>query len=128
MRVMVMPTVVGAFGTVSKSLEKEWTNRKSERIKINMTTTLLRSARVLRRIQAIRGDLLSLKFQWKTTSQDLQKKTCMEYNGYRRRKWTRRHELKSLTRLIAFHLALIPLGKVWIQLFSLQLWVNSRTD
>ena len=32
------------------------------------------------------------------------------------------------TRLIAFHIALIPLGKVWIQLFSLQLWVNSRTD
>ena len=30
--------------------------------------------------------------------------------------------------LIAFHIALIPLGKVWIQLFSLQLWVNSRTD
>ena len=26
--------------------------------------------------------------------------------------------------LIAFHIALIPLGKVWIQLFSLQLWVN----
>ena len=24
----------------------------------------------------------------------------------------------------AFHIALIPLGKVWIQLFSLQLWVN----
>ena len=49
-------------------------------------------------------------------------------NGYRRRKWTRRHEFKSWTRLIAFHIALIPLGKVWIQLFSLQLWVNSRTD
>ena len=28
----------------------------------------------------------------------------------------------------AFHIALIPLGKVWIQLFSLQLWVNGRTD
>ena len=28
--------------------------------------------------------------------------------------------------LIAFHIALIPLGKVWVQLFSLQLWVNSR--
>ena len=27
---------------------------------------------------------------------------------------------------IAFHIALIPLGKVGIQLFSLQLWVNSR--
>ena len=31
-------------------------------------------------------------------------------------------------RNIAFHIALIPLGDVWIQLFSLQLWVNSRTD
>ena len=30
--------------------------------------------------------------------------------------------------LIVFHIALIPLGKVWIQLFSLQLWVNSRAD
>ena len=47
---------------------------------------------------------------------------------YRHRKWTRRHEFKSWTRLIAFHIALIPLGKVWIQLFSLQLWVNSRAD
>ena len=28
---------------------------------------------------------------------------------------------KSWTRLIVFHIALIPLGKVWIQLFSLQL-------
>ena len=31
------------------------------------------------------------------------------------------HEFKSCTRLIAFHIALIPLGNVWIQLFSLQL-------
>ena len=30
--------------------------------------------------------------------------------------------------LIAFHIALIPLGKVRIQLFSLQIWVNSRAD
>ena len=53
---------------------------------------------------------------------------CPWCNGYRRRKWTRRHEFKSWTRLIAFHIALIPLRKVWIQLFSLQLWVNSRAD
>ena len=53
---------------------------------------------------------------------------CPWCNGYRRRKWTRRHEFKSSTRLIAFHIALIPLGKIWIQLFSLKLWVNSRTD
>ena len=49
-------------------------------------------------------------------------------NGYRCRKWTQRYEFKSWTRLIAFHIALIPLGKVWIQLFFLQLWVNSRAD
>ena len=49
-------------------------------------------------------------------------------NGYRRKKWTRWHEFKSWTRLIAFHKALISLGKVWIQLFSLQLWVNSWTE
>ena len=42
---------------------------------------------------------------------------CPWCNGYRRRKWTRQHEFKSWTRLIAFHIALIPLGKVWIQLF-----------
>ena len=53
---------------------------------------------------------------------------CPWCSRYRRRKWTRRHEFKSWTRLIKFHIALIPLGKVWIQLFSLQLCVNSRTD
>ena len=53
---------------------------------------------------------------------------CLWCNCYRRRKWTRRHEFKSWTRLIAFHIALIPLEKVWIQLFSLHLWVNSRAD
>ena len=49
-------------------------------------------------------------------------------NGYRSRKWARQHEFKSWTRLIAFHIALIPLGKVWIQLFSPKQWVNSRTE
>ena len=41
---------------------------------------------------------------------------CPWCNGYRRRKWTRRHQFKSWTRLIAFHIVLIPLRKVWIQL------------
>ena len=48
---------------------------------------------------------------------------CPWCNGYRHRKWIRRHEFKSWTRLIAFHIARMPLGKVWIQLFSFQLWV-----
>ena len=53
---------------------------------------------------------------------------CPWCNGYLHWKWTRRHEFKSWTRLIAFHIALIPLRKVWIQLFSLQLRLNSRAD
>ena len=53
---------------------------------------------------------------------------CPWCNGYRRRKWTWWPEFKSWTRQIAFHITLIHLGKVWIQLFSLQLWVNSRAD
>ena len=53
---------------------------------------------------------------------------CPWCNCYHCRKWTRQLEFKAWTRLIAFHIALIPLGKVWIQFFSLQLWVNSRTD
>ena len=53
------------------------------------------------------------------------KKVC---NIYRRRKWIRWPELKSWRMLSAFHIALILLGKVWIQLFSLQPWVNSKAD
>ena len=43
---------------------------------------------------------------------DVSMKRCPWCNGYRRRNWTRRHEFKFWTRLIAYHIALIPLGKV----------------
>ena len=46
---------------------------------------------------------------------------CLWCNGYCRRKWTQWHEFKPWMRLIAFHISLIPLGKVWTQLFSHQL-------
>ena len=59
---------------------------------------------------------------------DTEPSRCPWCDGYCLWKWIRRHEFKSWTRLIAFHIALIPLGKVSIQLFSLQLWVNSRED
>ena len=47
-------------------------------------------------------------------------------NGYGRSKWTRWSELKSQTRLFEFHIVLVLLGKVWVQLFFLRLWINSR--
>ena len=65
---------------------------------------------------------------WGYTNGDIPIRRCPWCNDYRRRKWTLRYEFKSWTRLIAFHIALIPSGKVWIQLYSLQLWVNSRAD
>ena len=114
--------------------------------KWRVKTVSLRSHRILRRVLEAWENLLSLKLPKKTLisrgseklsrgkimiiGNDLShnKRRCPWCNCYRRRKWTRRHEFKSWTRLIAFHIALIPLGKVWIQSFSLQLWVNSRTD
>ena len=48
--------------------------------------------------------------EYKTRHDSLRR--CPWCNGYRRRKWTRRHEFTSWTKLIAFHVALIPLGKV----------------
>ena len=39
--------------------------------------------------------------------------------GHPHEKWNRRHEFKSWTKLFPFHFALMPLGKAWIHLFSL---------
>ena len=43
---------------------------------------------------------------------------CLLYNGYRRRKWIRQPGFKSWTWLFVFHIALIHLEKVCIQIFS----------
>ena len=43
------------------------------------------------------------------------------YNAYRRMKWTRLPEFKSWTRLCEFLIALIPMIKLCIQKFSLEL-------
>ena len=48
------------------------------------------------------------------------------YKGWYAIKTQPTNQIKSWTRLIALPIALIPLGKVWIQLFSLQLWVIRR--
>ena len=70
--------------------------------------------------KCIRGVLVTIEGNvYSDQRSNLDKAICISYigrcpwcNGYRRRKWTRRHEFKSWTRLIAFHIALIPLIKV----------------
>ena len=70
MKVMVVPIVIGAPSTVARGLAlgledfeiRGW-------VETIQTTTLLKSARILRRVLEIWGDLLSLRIQRKIISQ-----------------------------------------------------------
>ena len=66
MKVTIIPTVIGAFGTVTKGLLKGL--KVGGRMESIQTTTLLRTARILRRILETWRVLLSLKLQRKTIS------------------------------------------------------------
>ena len=69
MKVTIILIVIGAFGTVTKGLLKGLEDMEVDgRVETIQTTTLLRTARILRRVLEIWGDLLSLKLQWKTIS------------------------------------------------------------
>ena len=46
-------------------------------------------------------------------------------NGYRCSKWSRWPEFYTWTWLFAYHIVLTSLGKLWIQQFSLWLYMNS---
>ena len=67
MQVTIIPIVIGAFGTATKGLLKGLEDLEvGGRVETIQTATLLRSARILRRVLETWGDLLSLKLQWKT--------------------------------------------------------------
>ena len=69
MQVTIIPIVIGAFGTVTKGSVKGLEDLDvGGWVETIQTTTLLRMARVLRRVQETWGDLLSLRLQWKTIS------------------------------------------------------------
>ena len=69
MKVTIVPIVIGAFGTVTKGLLKGLEDLEvGGQVETIQTTTLLRTAKILRRVLEIWGDLLSLKLQWKTIS------------------------------------------------------------
>ena len=61
-KMMVIPIIVGALGTVTKDLEKRWKEMEIKvRIKTILTTALLKLVRILRRELETQGDLLSLR-------------------------------------------------------------------
>ena len=64
MKVTIIPIVIGAFGTVTKGLLKELEDLEvGGREETIQTTTLLRTARTLKKVLETRGNLLSLKLQ-----------------------------------------------------------------
>ena len=67
--VTIIPIVIGALGTVTKGLLKGMEELEvGGRVETIQTTTLLRTAKILRRVRETWGDLLSLKLQWKNIS------------------------------------------------------------
>ena len=69
MKVKIVPIVIGALGTLTKELLKSLEDLEiGGRVETIQTTALLRTARILRQVLEIWGDLLSLKLQWKTIS------------------------------------------------------------
>ena len=64
MKVTEIPIVIGNRGTVTKGLEQGLEDLEiRRRVETIQTTGLLRSARILRRVQETRRDLLSLKLR-----------------------------------------------------------------
>ena len=65
----IVPVVIGAVDTVTKGLLKSLEDLEvGRRVEIIQTTVLLKTARILRRVLDIWGDLLSFNLQWKTIS------------------------------------------------------------
>ena len=64
MQVIIIPIVIGAFGTVTNGLLKGLEDLEvGEQVETIQTTTLLRTARILRRALETRGDLLLHKLK-----------------------------------------------------------------
>ena len=68
MKVTIMPIVIGAFSMVPKGLLKGLEDMEVGGRVESIQTTLLKTARILKRVMVTWRDLLSLKLQWKTIS------------------------------------------------------------
>ena len=69
MTVTIVTIVIVVLGTIANGLLKGMEDLEvGGRVETIQTTALVRTARILRRVLEIWGDLLSLKLQWKTIS------------------------------------------------------------
>ena len=64
MKATIIPIVIGAFGTVTKGLLKGLEDLDfGGRVETIQTTALLKTARIVRRVQETWGDLLSFNLK-----------------------------------------------------------------
>ena len=69
MKVTIVPIMTGAFGTITKGLLKCLEDLEvGGRVETIQIIALLRTARILMRVQETWGDLLSLKLRWKPSA------------------------------------------------------------
>ena len=69
MKVTIVPIVIGALGIITKGLLKGLEDLEvGRRVETIQMTSLVKTARILRRVLESWGDLLLLKLQWKTIS------------------------------------------------------------
>ena len=69
MKVTIIQILIGAFGTVTKGLLQGLEDMEvGGRVETIQTSSLLKTARILRRVMETWEDLPSLNFQWKTIS------------------------------------------------------------
>ena len=68
MKETIIPIVISALGTVTKELVQGLNLEITGQVETTQNSTLLRSARILRKVLETLGDLLSLKLQLKTIS------------------------------------------------------------
>ena len=107
--------VFEAPGIIPMNLEISLSELKIRgRIETILISALLKSAKILRIVLEIRGELLSLRIQLKSNSYCYPNLSILflymrafRCNGYRRRKQTQPIDFKSWTKLFAIHTALI---------------------
>ena len=77
-KVTIILKVIRAFGTVTKGLFKGLEDLEvGGQVETIQTTALMRTARILRRVLEIFGDMLSIRLQWKAYQLKLMWKLSM---------------------------------------------------
>ena len=94
----IAPIVIGALDTITEGLLKGLEDLEvGGRVETIQMTSLLGTARILRRVLEIWRDLLSLKLQWKTSAHTVVKNSKGVNNNNNNNKTLVRKKMKRVT-------------------------------